>query len=87
MMESWSHGLLWATTFTLLGALLGCALLLAAAAYVPRIINRLTPDIDEEKEIVRGNQAVAEYFGRIVSATILGMSIVIAAAVIAGIHG
>jgi hypothetical protein len=49
------------------------------------VIDRLTPDIDEQKEIVRGNSAVAEYFGRLVSAAILGVSIVVAAAVLGGI--
>ena len=47
--------------------------------------DRVTPGIDEHKEIVRGNQAVAEYFGRLVSAAILGVSIVVAAAVLGGI--
>jgi hypothetical protein len=46
---------------------------------------RLTPNIDEEKEIVRGNGAVAEYYGRVVGACIVGISIVIAAAVLGGI--
>jgi hypothetical protein len=45
----------------------------------------LTPNIDEEKEIIRGNTAVAEYFGRIVGACIIGLSIVVAAAVLGGI--
>jgi len=49
------------------------------------LIDRLTPNIDEQKEIVRGNSAAAEYFGRIVGATILGLSIVAAAAVLGGI--
>jgi uncharacterized membrane protein YjfL (UPF0719 family) len=54
---------------------------------VPKIVNRLTPNIEEEKEIVRGNQAVARYFGGIVQAVIIGMSIIIAAAVFVGLHG
>jgi len=29
----------------------------------PRLIDRLTPNIDEGKEIARGNLAVAQYFG------------------------
>ena len=40
---------------------------------------------DKEKEIIRGNSAVAEYFGRIVSAGIVGISIIIAAAVLGGL--
>jgi len=52
---------------------------------LPRIVNRMSPNIDEEKEIARGNQAVAEYFGRVVSAGIIGMSIIVAAAVLGGL--
>ena len=36
-------------------------LVLVASSVLPRLIDRMTPNIDEEKEIVRGNQAVAEY--------------------------
>ncbi len=75
----------YAVTYCLVGGIAGLALVLLATFLLPRIINRLTPRIDEEKEIARGNQAVAEYFGRVVAAAILGMSIVIAAAVLGGI--
>lgn len=68
-----------------LGSVLGIAMILWSAAFLPRIINRLTPNLDEEKEIARGNAAVAEYFGRIVAACIIGVSIVVAAAVVGGI--
>jgi hypothetical protein len=44
-------------------------------------LNHFTPQIDEEKEIIRGNIAVAQYFGRITSALILGFSIIIAVAI------
>lgn len=46
------------------------------------VINEITPNIDEIKEILRGNTAVSEYFSRILSSTIIGISIVIFAAVI-----
>jgi len=75
----------WAAAYALAGAVAGAALMLLFTFVLPRIVNRMTPNIDEEKEIARGNRAVAEYFGRIVSATILGMSIVVAAAVLGGI--
>lgn len=71
--------------FSLVGGLVGMALVLLASAIVPKLMGRLTPNIDEEKEIVRGNVAVAEYFGRVVSACVLGLSIVVAAAVLGGI--
>lgn len=71
--------------FSLVGGLVGMALVLLASAIVPKLMDRLTPNIDEEKEIVRGNVAVAEYFGRVVGACILGLSIVVAAAVLGGI--
>ncbi len=77
--------MLWAAAFSLLGGVLGIALILAASALLPRLINRLTPEIDEEKEILRGNVAVGQYFGRVVGAAIVGVSIVVAAAVLGGV--
>lgn len=79
-------GMLWASAFTMLGAVLGVALFVGIVSLIPGIVNRFTPHIDEEQEIIRGNRAVADYFGRVVGATIIGVSIVVAAAIIAGIH-
>jgi uncharacterized membrane protein YjfL (UPF0719 family) len=79
------HNIGWSIVFSVVGGLLGMILVIVASFIVPRVIDRLTPDIDEQKEIVRGNSAVAEYFGRLVSAAILGVSIVVAAAVLGGI--
>jgi len=75
----------WGVLFIIGGGVAGVAVLLLAAAFLPRMIERLTPAIDEEKEIARGNTAVAEYFGRVVGACILGASIIVAAAVLGGI--
>ena len=75
----------WTVAIVVVGAVVGVAMILAASTILPRLIDRLTPQIDEEKEIARGNVAVAEYFGRVVSACIIGVSIVVAAAVVAGI--
>ena len=75
----------WAVLFALVGGAVGITLVLVASYFLPGIVNRLTPNVDEEREIVRGNTAVAEYFGRVVSAGILGVSIVAAAAVLGGI--
>ena len=75
----------WSVVFSVVGGLIGMVLVLAASCVVPRLIDRLTPNIDEQKEIVRGNEAVAEYYGRLVGAAILGMSIVVAAAVLGGV--
>lgn len=81
----------WAVIYVLIGAVTGSLMVIFSASLLPRLIDRLTPAIDEEKEILRGNRAVAEYFGRIVSSAVLGVSIVIAAAVLggilAGLHG
>jgi len=71
--------------FSLVGGLIGMALVLMASTLVPKLMNKLTPNIDEEKEIARGNTAVAEYYGRVVGACILGLSIVIGAAVLGGL--
>ncbi len=77
--------MLWAAAFSLLGGAVGIALILAAASLLPRLINRLTPALDEEREIARGNVAVAQYFGRVVAAAIVGVSIVVGAAVLGGV--
>jgi uncharacterized membrane protein YjfL (UPF0719 family) len=75
----------WSMVFSLIGGLVGMVLVLVASLIVPRLVDRLTPNIDEQKEIVRGNSAVAEYFGRVVGAVILGLSLVVAAAVLGGV--
>ena len=75
----------WAGVFTLVGGVVGVFLVLAASVVVPRLIDRLTPNLDEGKEIARGNVAVAQYFGRVTGAAIIGVSIVVAAAVLGGI--
>jgi hypothetical protein len=75
----------WAIVFMMIGGIVGLILVLISSWVVPRVIERFTPNIDEQKEILRGNTAVAEYFGRIVSAAILGVSLVVAAAVVGGI--
>ena len=71
--------------FILVGGGVGITLIMLAATLLPKILEKFTPALDEEKEIARGNRAVAEYFGRVVSAGILGMSIIVAAAVLGGI--
>jgi len=75
----------WAVIFTVAGGLIGICLVLLATLFIPKVFARLTPNMNEDKEIANGNQAVAEYFGRIVAATIIGISIVIAAAIFTGV--
>lgn len=75
----------WAVIFSVVGGLVGMLLVLLASVLVPRIVDRLTPQMDEQREIARGNRAVAEYYGRLVSASILGVSLVAAAAVLGGV--
>jgi hypothetical protein len=75
----------WSMVFSLVGGLVGMMMVLLASFVVMRLIDRFTPNIDEEKEIARGNIAVAQYYGRVVGACILGVSIVVAAAVLGGI--
>jgi uncharacterized membrane protein YjfL (UPF0719 family) len=74
----------WAVVIVAVGGMVGIGLMLLAAAYLPRLIDRLTPNLDEGKEIARGNLAVAQYFGLVVAGSIVGLSIVIAAAVLGG---
>ena len=75
----------WAMVFSIVGGLIGMAMVIASTLILPGLIDRMTPNIDEQKEIARGNTAVGEYFGRVVAAAILGVSIVAAAAVLGGI--
>ena len=75
----------WSVVFSFVGGIVGVALVLASSLVLPRLIERLTPNLDEEKEIVRGNVAVAQYFGRVVAGSIVGISIVVGAAVLGGI--
>ena len=75
----------WSLIFSIVGAVIGIILVISSSLVLPALINRLTPNIDEQKEIARGNSAVGEYFGRVVGSAILGISIVVAAAVLGGI--
>ena len=78
--------ILYITLYTLLGSALGTFIILLVARYVPGLIDRLTPNIDEQKEIVRGNQAAAQFYGLVSAAVIIGVSIVVAAAVLGGLQ-
>ncbi len=77
--------LIWSLVFSLVGGIAGIILVMISTAFIPRLLDKLTPNIDENKEIARGNQAVAEYYGRVVAAAVTGVSVVIAAAVLGGI--
>lgn len=77
----------WVVLFVVTGGVVGIGLVMLASLWLPRLIERMTPNLDEELEMARGNVAVAEYFGRVVAACIIGMSIVVAAAVLGGIIG
>jgi len=74
----------WAVVFMLMGGIIGILLILASTLFIPRILSRLAPNLNEDKEIAQGNRAVAEYFGRIVGSTIIAIGIVIAAAILGG---
>jgi ABC-type antimicrobial peptide transport system permease subunit len=84
MQEAFS-AVAWAVIFTVAGGLIGICLILLATLFIPKVLARLSPNMNEDEEIANGNQAVAEYFGRIVAATIIGISVVIAAAIFAGV--
>jgi len=77
--------LIYAVSFVIVGAFMGAYSILLFSGFIHRITDKLTPNIDEDKEILRGNLAVAEYFGRVVSGAIIGVSMVVAAAVLAGV--
>ena len=75
----------WTIVFAVVAGVIGILMVMGASLVIPRLLDRLTPNLDEGKEIARGNRAVAEYFGRIVSACVIGISIIIAAAILGGI--
>ncbi len=79
------HNIGWSLIFSVIGSVIGMALVILSSFVLPTLVDRMTPDIDEHKEIVRGNLAVGEYYGRVVGSAILGVSIVVAAAVLGGI--
>lgn len=77
--------IVWAIVYSLAGGAIGILMIFTAVVFLPRMIDKLTPGIDEEKEMLRGNRAVADYFGRIVSASIIAIGIIIGAAILGGI--
>lgn len=82
-----ANDLLAAGAWTVFAAVIGIILSIVSAVIIPKIVNKLTPHIDEEKEIRKGNVAVATYMGQIISGVTISIGIIIAAAIIAGIHG
>jgi hypothetical protein len=84
-MNEVTQNILWSMVFSTVGGIVGVLLVFLSSFVLPRLIERMTPHIDEGKEIARGNVAVAEYFGRVIAGSIIGTSIVIAAAVLGGI--
>jgi hypothetical protein len=75
----------WASVFILISAIVGIILITVSTLIIPKLLDKLTPKIDEEREIARGNVAVAQYFGRVAAACIIGVSIIISAAILGGI--
>lgn len=75
----------WAVVYALVGGTIGVLLVLASTLFIPRILRSLTPNLNEDEEIVKGNRAVAEYFGRVVGSTIIAIGMVISAAILGGI--
>lgn len=84
-MLDFAQDLGWVLLFTLAAGLVGSVLFLFVGTLIPKFLNRLTPRIDEEKEIAQGNRAVAAYFGTVVGACIIGVAIVVASALVAGV--
>jgi hypothetical protein len=79
------HNIGWSIIFAIVGGLVGMVLVIVSAFILPALIDRMTPNLDEQKEIARGNVAVGQYYGRVVGSAILGVSIVVAAAVLGGL--
>jgi len=73
----------WVMLFALIAGVLGSVIVLILGTILPKFLNRMTPHIDEEKEIAAGNVAVGSFFGKVVSAAIIGVSIVVASTIVA----
>ncbi len=85
-MEEITPSPFWPILYTLSSVAVGVGCLFALTIVLPRILSKFTPHIEEEREIAAGNRAVAEYHGRIVSSLVIGVSIIIAAALFVGLH-
>lgn len=83
-LEGLIEGIPLTVIYTFVSGVSGIILLLLATYLVSRIVDRLTPAIDDQNEILRGNIAVATYIGNITQGVIIGLSIVVAASIIAG---
>jgi hypothetical protein len=79
------HNIGWSIIFSAVGGLIGMVLVIFSALILPTLIDRMTPNLDEKKEMARGNVAVGQFYGRVVGSAILGVSIVVAAAVLGGL--
>jgi len=79
------HNIGWSIVFATVGGLIGMVLVISSALILPALIDRMTPNLDEKKEMARGNVAVGQFYGRVVGSAILGVSIVVAAAVLGGL--
>ena len=44
----------WAVVFATVGGAVGILLVLIGSMFLPRLIERMTPDLDEAKELARG---------------------------------
>jgi len=73
------------TGYTVFGGFIGVLLLGIATHIIPKMVDKVTPDIDDEKELARGNTAMGVYMGLITGSIIIGVSIIVAAAIIAGL--
>ena len=71
--------------YILIGAVVGIIVMSISSIVIPKLLNKMSRKIDEEHELVRGNLAVATYYGQIIHAVIIGISIIVAAAIIAAI--
>jgi len=71
--------------YTIISAVAGLILLMLVSFMIPKLVDRITPNIDDEKEMLRGNIAVGNYVGLVTSSVIIGISLILAAAIIAAV--
>ena len=74
-----------AVAYTIVGGVIGLLFMMLGVYILPKFMDKITPKIDDEKEILKGNLAVGTYFSNIIGAMIIGLSIIIGAAIIGGL--
>lgn len=67
----------------LLFLFIGIVLVMLSIAIVRKVLHFIIPGIDADKEVEKGNTAVASYYGGIIQAVMLTLGMIVSAALLA----